>query len=470
MAKVEIVVFGGNGLKIVLKKLIYKEVWSTVYCIRHMCAHQNLRSTYRLEKTMINPLNYLPKGDKHNSDYFDEYRLKIYQRRIDSGLQDLLGDMCAIIIQVQTGDAMAYLKELYAMTPYRYEASYISNTHKIYVLINNHNSPVYLITEPLDPNFEDDVTRINKIYPNAREKCNARYIGEVFKTKDKDATKAILIANDIIFQDPDITENKLYCGQHIHFTQMSNLTYNSVGYIDQDILDFDALQLGQRFFLTPEEQRALEKIDEMSINSGIKGLIKGIDHMATRILASDREDAILEFLSLSNYYFWGAYNIEDMNSSTNVNRVLHGNDIRSPAKVFTANNTPYMVNSFVHRPMPTETFVRNYGRRMHHIAMEVIDGDHPNGGKNIDFVINTLKKNSNTEFLSMVFGECNDAPDLKQIFSKHSALSLLITEYVERCHGFDGFFTKENVAALTQAAGLDETVKSHQQIRGLIGD
>ena len=30
------------------------------------------------------------------------------------------------------------------------------------------------------------------------------------------------------------------------------------------------------------------------------------------------------------------------------------------------------------------------------------------------------------------------------------------TEYVERCHGYEGFFTRDNVAALTEAAGADE--------------
>lgn len=46
--------------------------------------------------------------------------------------------------------------------------------------------------------------------------------------------------------------------------------------------------------------------------------------------------------------------------------------------------------------------------------------------------------------------------ELKQIFSKHSKFSILITEYVERCHGYEGFFTRSNVASLTAAAGQDE--------------
>lgn len=419
---------------------------------------------------MINPKTYIPKGDKKNSDYFNEYRMKIYERRQLSGLDDLLGDMAAVVVQVQTGDALHYLKELYLMMPYRLAASYISDTHKIYCLTNKENAPVFIVLEPLDPFFKDDITRINKMYPNAREKYNARYVGEIFKTKDTIETRNILMAQDFHFHDPDLTENKFYSNKHFQFTRMSDLTFNSTGYTSDDLFDFDSLNLGQRFKLTKEQQQELDKANQFTIDKNIRPLLKGIDHMATRILAGEREDAILEFLCLSNYYFWGAYNIDDMNSSTNVNRTRHGNDIQSPAKVFTANNTPYMVNSFENLPMPTENFVRNYGRRMHHIAIEVLDGDHPSGVKNIDYVIDILKNNAHIGFLAKVFGTCGDTPDLQQIFSKHSPLSLLITEYVERCHGFDGFFTKDNVAALTEAAGLDETVKVHHKKQGVVGD
>ena len=92
---------------------------------------------------------------------------------------------------------------------------------------------------------------------------------------------------------------------------------------------------------------------------------------------------------------------------------------------------------------------------MHHVAYEVLDGDHKSGEKNIDYVVGELKR-LGIPFLARIVGECKDEPNLKQIFSKHSAYSLLITEYVERCYNYQGFFTKSNVAALTEAAGLDE--------------
>lgn len=423
-----------------------------------------------MEMSMINPLHYKPKGDKKNSDYFDEYKVKIYERRIASGLEELFGDMCAVVIQVQTGDAIKYLTELYSMTPYRYAKSYISDTHKIYCLINTKQSPALLVLEPLDPNFKDDITRFNKMYPNSREKFNARYVGEIYQCKNKKETLNILGSHGFRFHDAAHAENKFYCNKHMVFTRMSDFTYNSVGYIENSIFDLDSLELGQRFYLTKKQEHILNEADQMSQDNGTKGLLKGIDHMATRILAGEREDAILEFLCLSKYYFWGAYNIADMNSSTNVNRIPHGDDIRSPAKVFTANNISFMVNSFKNLPMPTETFVLNYGRRMHHIAYEVVDGDHPSGKKNIDYVIETLRDEMDIKFLAQVFGACTDSPDLKQIFSKHSQYSLLITEYVERCHGFDGFFTKENVAALTEAASLDETLAQHHKKESIIGD
>jgi len=58
-------------------------------------------------------------------------------------------------------------------------------------------------------------------------------------------------------------------------------------------------------------------------------------------------------------------------------------DKQSPARVFTANNTPSFVISFENLPMPTEKtiFVRNLGRRMHHVAHEIKDGDHGSGEK-----------------------------------------------------------------------------------------
>lgn len=404
----------------------------------------------------LDVMSWEPLGDKKNSDFFNEYRLKIYERRQKSGLDDLLKRICGLTIQVDHGAALSYMEELYLMTPYRFACARLNATHKIYFLRSTAEQPRLVVLEPLSPDFVDDLTRLNLLYPRSRATPNARYVGEIFATADRAETRRILESHDIRFHDADEEQNRFFANEHFAFTFPSDITGNRVGYTDVDLDDLAALGGGQKLALSAEETARLEKADALTQESKLGELILGPDHMATRILAGEREDALLEFLTLSNYYFWGAYNIADMNSSTNVTRNPTIDDEKtSPAKVFTANNTPSFVNSFEGLPMPTENFVRNYGRRMHHMAYEVLDGDHASGEKNIDYVVSKLKE-FGIPFLAKVVGECKDEPNLKQIFSKHSPYSLLITEYVERCFNYEGFFTKSNVAALTEAAGLDE--------------
>jgi hypothetical protein len=126
--------------------------------------------------------------------------------------------------------------------------------------------------------------------------------------------------------------------------------------------------------------------------------------------------------------------------------------------VFTANNTPYFVNHFKIFPSPTENFVRNYGPRLHHIALAVKDGNQQ-GMENIDFVVNAISEQGKS-FLLDVVGSKDEG--LKQIFSSASEHSSLIIEYVQRFGGFQGFFTKDNVAELTHAAGVEEELMRMQ--------
>lgn len=404
----------------------------------------------------INPIEYQPGGDKKNSDFFNEYRVKICERRQSSGIEDLLETMRGIVIQVEQGDALSYLHELYLMGPYRFTAAFRNTTHNVYVLTSQPEFPRLFVLEPLAKDYEDEITMYNRLYPLSSQKPNARYIGEIFSTKDVVETQKTLESHNIRFNYHHETKNPFFTESHFAFTFPSDFTFNRVGYTQVEIGDYDALQLGTPFELDASVLDSLNQVVQFAEAEKINSLILGVDHLATRILAGEREDAILEFLTMSNHYFWGAYNIAAMNSSTNVTRNGYvDDDKKSPAKVFTANNTPSFVNSFDNLPMPTEDFVRNYGRRLHHVAYEVIDGNHRAGEKNVDYVVNTLKEKG-IPFLANVVGECLDEPNLKQIFSKHSEYSILITEYVERCHGYEGFFTKSNVAALTAAAGKDE--------------
>src|SRR5690606_8721022 len=206
--------------------------------------------------------------------------------------------------------------------------------------------------------------------------------------------------------------------------------------------------------------KKLEEIKSKQADSKIAELIQPIDHLATRVLHQDRAHALLEYLKLTSYYVWGAYEIADQNSSTNVTRSAHDySEFKSPARVFTAANTPHYVDHIVKLPSPTESFVINYGKRMHHIAYGVADNAPCQNYDNVDFVVDRLKE-SGIEFLLQVIGSAEEG--LKQIFSRTSKYSLLITEYIQRFNGFQGFFTKKNVAFLTKAAGEDEALKKKE--------
>jgi hypothetical protein len=404
---------------------------------------------------MIDLATYTPQGDKENSDFFWEYLARIYERRASSGLDDLVQEMAAVVISVDHGSAIDYMAELAVMGPYRLTDARLIETHRVFLLTSQPEFPRLIVIEPLSPTWEDELTRWNMLYPLSKAKPNSRYIGEVYRTTSVAEVRGALEPQNIRFVYEGDQDNPFYALANLTFTFMSDFTYNRVGYVQGSLDDLEVLGVGDRITLSGAETDKLDTAAGLQASRGIDGLVLGIDHLATRILSGEREDAILEYLTMVPYYFWGAYNISEMNSSTNVTRTRTFDDDKcSPARVFTANNTPSFVNSFDNLPMPTEDFVRNFGRRMHHMAYAVIDG-HVADEKNVDYVVRELRELGNA-FLADVVGECKDEPNLKQIFSKSSPYSLLITEYVERCHGYEGFFTRDNVAALTEAAGAAE--------------
>ena len=87
------------------------------------------------ETTMaIDLLNYTPLGDKKNSEFFESYLPKVYERRAASGLDELVKEMAAVVIQVEHGDAVKYLAELAVMGPYRLIDAALTDTHRVFLL------------------------------------------------------------------------------------------------------------------------------------------------------------------------------------------------------------------------------------------------------------------------------------------------------------------------------------------------
>ncbi len=391
-------------------------------------------------------------GDKKNSEYFEEYLLKIYTSRDTSGLSKNIGSIVTIVVEVDPGASRGYIAELCLMTPYHFERAFEDDIYRYYLMRISKDSPDLLIRE-IKRSAVNLTWNLNQFSPKGKLKPYTRYIGEVLEVNDLTETVKKLEIQGVKFTlalPPNASPH------YIHWTQPSLFTWNQTGYVQSRKAAPEYEKIGD-LMLNSEELELFRSMKTLQKKLMIDQYIQPIDHLATRVFCHDREHAILEFLTLSSYYFWGAYDITDQNSSTNITRnIKKVPETRSPAKVFTANNTPYYVNHIVGLPSPTEEFVRSYGRRMHHIAYAVTDGLYgkpEDDYQNVDFVVDQLKK-AEKEFLLHVVGSCKEG--LKQIFSKSSQFSYLITEYIQRCDEYEGFFTKENVGALTLAAGQDE--------------
>lgn len=397
---------------------------------------------------------YKRHGDKQNSNYFEEYLLSIYKERDKLGITKNVGGMQAIVVEVDLGIAAKYISELLLMTLYDYWYSWNYDGYRWHLLRIDNNSPDLLVRELIDPikvktNF---VETLNKFGTFQTGKLHTRYVGEIYGVIDLQVLGQQLKHLDVamVDKDYDFKDKRL-----TYWTRPSVYTWNQIGYCQASSeKDYPAEAVWE---FSEDDRKLFKKMKQLQKELEIDSLIEPFDHLATRVYCHDREHAILEFLSLTSYYFWGAFDIDEQNSSTNVTRSAHELPERvSPAKVFTANNTPFYVKHINKLPSPTEDFVRHHGRRMHHLAVAVKDGfvgPESDDFKNVDFVVSQLKK-AEQQFLEHVIGSCDEG--LKQVFSKSSKLSGLITEYIQRCYDYEGFFTKHNVAALTMAAGKDD--------------
>ena len=396
-------------------------------------------------------LNFPRHGDKQNSAFFEEYLLRLLEERDASGLTDRIHAIDAIMITVDPGQSIRYVGELCLMTPYQYLVTLESESHWTHILRVDMNSPDLLIREVKDRRTRGIFRSLNEVYPIGARKPNSRYMGEVLRVQDMHGVVDCQQQRQFRFFSPDDVR-KLELPGNLAIVKPSPYTHNIVCYMERPLDQLRIYALGNSS-INSEVQDVYLAAKELQKKLRIDNLILPIDHLATRIYSQNREVAILEWLSLSSFYYWGSYNISDQNSSTNITKSVHqSSEIHSPAKVFTASNTPYFVNHLDGLPSPTETFARNYGPRLHHIAMAVRDGE-TDGRENIEHVVSQIAAQGR-DFLLDVIGSRDQG--LKQIFSSASEHSSLIIEYVQRFGDFQGFFTKENVADLTHAAGVEE--------------
>jgi hypothetical protein len=404
---------------------------------------------------MTQSLGFPRYGDKQNSSFFEDYLGKLLEERDRVGLTGAIRQIDALMITVEPGNSLAYVGELCLMTPYHYLVTLESETHFTHILRIDMSAPDILVREVKDPNTRGIFRSLNEVYPIGATKPNSRYMGEVFRVENLHEVVELQKSRDVRFFNQEQVR-KLELPGNMAIVKPSPYTHNIVGYWERPESHIRVYSLGISS-IRDDINRAYQEAKNTQEKLGIDTLLLPIDHLATRVYSQNREAAILEYLTLTSYYYWGSYDIADQNSSTNVTKsVHHANELESPAKVFTAANHPYFVNHLLKLPSPTEQFVRNFGPRLHHIAVAVRDGE-TSGLANIDHVVDSLR-NCGQDFLLDVIG--SEEEGLKQIFSSASEYSSLIVEYVQRFGDFQGFFTKQNVANLTHAAGVEESLQA----------
>lgn len=400
-------------------------------------------------------LNFPRYGDKLNSAFFEDFLGQLLEERDRVGLTASIRQIDALMITVEPGNSLAYVGELCLMTPYHYLVTLESETHDTHVLRIDMNSPDILVREVKDSNIRGIFRSLNEVYPIGAHKPNSRYMGEVFRVENLHEVVELQKSRDVRFFN-QAQVRRLELPGNMAIVKPSPYTHNIVGYWERPESDIRVYALGWSV-IRADVNAAYEQAKETQEKLGLDKMLLPIDHLATRVYSQNREAAILEYLTLTSYYYWGSYDIADQNSSTNVTKsVHHTNELECPAKVFTAANHPYFVNHLLKLPSPTEQFVRNFGPRLHHLAVAVADGE-VKGRPNIDYVVDSLR-HCGQDFLLDVIGSKEEG--LKQIFSSASEFSSLIVEYVQRFGDFQGFFTKDNVAELTHAAGVDESLRA----------
>lgn len=362
----------------------------------------------------------LPEGLKDSDDRLKAEALNVADERKRLGLEGLVGGLQAVVINTEPETQKAAVTELLRYTGLSFNRAFENSNIRACVLkvpgSYDFRSADFLVTsrrKGLNP-FE----KIN-IAPKSRHLPSTRLETFIFETNDIDSYVSIQKSQGVEFLTDDIADEENYSFIQ---TAPSPLTGNSIGLIqwkgkrgdymtaDAEIIDW-----------------AVDKPDRDYLRN-----IRWIDHSATRVKAQERDEAIIEFMKLTNYKFDFAIYVRGFNSITSVARLSHSDY----AAVFTSGITPYVSNEI---SGPTEKFIHNYGTRVHHIAFQT---------EKIEETYQAIKEDG-MKFLIELVGSPEEG--LKQTFTELSKNTLLVNEYIHRYGDFDGFFTKSNVTLLTAA-------------------
>ncbi|MGA1848175.1 MAG: hypothetical protein ACMUHB_02440 [Thermoplasmatota archaeon] len=339
----------------------------------------------------------------------------VLENRKEWGLNGLVGDLQAVVINTQEENQALAAQELIDFTGYELDSSYEGADHKDIVLKVDDSADIIVRHRKGAPS----PFRVYNIGPKTAHFPDTRLETFVFETPDLEKYVDIQKQRGVRFMTGDIVH-----GAHHSFIQTipSSFTGNSLGFIQW--------RGGRGKYMNDDDVEIESPVEKR--DRGYLKNIKYLDHAATRLECLNRDAAIIEFMELTNYNFDFAIYVKSFNSITNVARLKKGRY----AQVFTTGIEPFRN---LDTSGPTEKYVHNYGPRVHHMAFHT---------ENIEDTFEGLYQDGMRFLLELV-----GAPDegLKQTFTRGSQYTFLVNEYIHRYGDFDGFFTRSNVTDLTRA-------------------
>lgn len=341
---------------------------------------------------------------------------RVVSERREAGLEGMVGGLEFVVINAEPEGQEAAAAELLSSTGLSCVAAHECARFREYVLQTDGSADVVVRSRRVGPNpFAEMNDR-----PNTRRLPNTRLETLCFRVTDLSRYAEIQRKRGVRFLEDEIEDNELY---RFIQTTPSRYTGNSTGFVEWKVAGRAYSHRGCRP-LPPLQKPELPYLKN----------IGRLDHIATRVTAADRDPAILEFMSLTNYRFDFAVYVEQLNSITNVAR-LSPSDF---ALVFTSGIAAPSIGS---PPGPTERFVELYGPRVHHMAFDT---------GSIEETCSSLERDG-MRYLVELVGSPEEG--LKQTFTVPFAHTMLVNEYIHRYGDFAGFFAKSNVTLLTAASG-----------------
>ena len=352
---------------------------------------------------------------RNSDDYLQQEVPRVREERRRLGLDGLAGGLQCVVVNVEPDRLEPAAAELLARTGFSVSDCFVDHRFRTVVLSVEDSADILLRCRLEDHNPFSVVAG----GPKAARLPNTRLETYFFRTPDLDGYLDIQKGRGVAFMDDEELR-----GEGIAAAQTIPSAYTglSVGLME--------MAPGRDSYRGPESRDLhlnLEKPDHPFLRS-----IGALDHTATRVRAEDRDAAIIEFAELTGYDFDFAIYVKVFNSITNVAR-LSGEDF---AMVFTSGIVP---DDGSHDPGPTQMFIRNYGTRVHHMALWT---------ESIQETWQGLAQ-AGQEFMIDLLGSPEEG--LRQTFSQPSNHTMLVTELIHRYGDFRGFFTRSNVTKLTGA-------------------